>query len=295
MQNTKIEWATKVWNVVTGCFNNCPYCYARQIAKRFGGHYSEILENMPEFKNANGTGASYLPPHYLKEPLQFKTDKGFRQASFPYGFEPTFHDYRLQEPFKHKRKENVFVCSMSDLFHNDIPIEWIYEIFNTTANANRHNYLFLTKNPMRYNEIFQKEYGSNHHRIEPQSNYWMGATITDITALRHYEIAMNYLQPEKLNCKFFASFEPLMQRLDLPKTKLDWVIIGTETGNRKNKIATLSEWVRDLYRQCVNRNIPVFLKNNLTGKVDFLVEGKPLTGLPQQMPVELLISKRTII
>ena len=284
MQNTKIEWATKVWNVLTGCLNNCPYCYARQIAKRFGGHYSEIMDG-------NGTGSAYNPPHLLLAPMEKETKKGFSRASFPYGFEPTFHKYRCNVgSLTSRTKENVFVCSMSDLFHRDIPTEWILEVMET-AKKTRHNFLFLTKNPMRYYELF----GSSTNRGLPASNFWLGATITDAKSLRSYEIAMNYLQPHNLPCKFFVSFEPLMQRLKLPESRLDWVIVGMETGNRKDKSFTLPEWVRDIYIQCKNRNIPIFLKNNLEqSRKDIMFGGKPLSVLPQEMPIELLLNREIL-
>lgn len=117
MKNTKIEWCDDTWNPVTGCLHGCPYCYARRIARRFGG------------KTA---------------------------SPYPLGFLPTMHEHKLGEPRKWKKPRNVFVCSMADLFGSWVPEEWISAVFEACGEAPQHRYIFLTKNPQRYAELARK-------------------------------------------------------------------------------------------------------------------------------------------
>jgi len=113
MQKSKIEWCTHTWSPVTGCLNNCPYCYARKIAQRFGGHSHD--------KNMQPIGLKCeIGLQTLDEPLYNKQAGKLTKAPFPWFFTPTFHKYRLDEPVKRKKPANIFVCSMADLFG-----EWV--------------------------------------------------------------------------------------------------------------------------------------------------------------------------
>jgi len=113
MNITKIEWCTKTWNPVTGCLHNCPYCYARKQVCRFKGDYIQSLDR------------KFL--HEIDTPKERTTKKGkIIKAAYPYGFEPTLYNYRLNEPITHKKPQNIFVCSMADLFGDFIPEKWIF-------------------------------------------------------------------------------------------------------------------------------------------------------------------------
>lgn len=114
MNKTKIDWATMSWNPVTGCYHGCPYCYADRMTIRFSGHWDDNT-----LRTVGGDGNL----HVLDEPMYRHTsgknrDVGVRSvvAPFPFGFDPTFHRYRLGEPQKWKKPQTIFVCSMADLF-----------------------------------------------------------------------------------------------------------------------------------------------------------------------------------
>ena len=124
MNKTKIEWCDMTWNPVTGCLHNCEYCYARKIAQRFGGD----LSFTSIFK-------SYEIYDLNEKVWQFSRGK---IAVYPYKFAPTFHRYHLNEPQKHKKPQNVFVCSMADLFGDWIPDEWIQAVFKACEAAPQH-------------------------------------------------------------------------------------------------------------------------------------------------------------
>lgn len=108
MNNTKIEWCDSSWNPVTGCLNDCAYCYARKMATRFGGSqkYANIFEENEPVRNQAG---KILP--------------------YPHSFSPTFHRYKLDELQKWTKPRTIFVCSMADLFGEWIPDDWIEAVF----------------------------------------------------------------------------------------------------------------------------------------------------------------------
>ena len=129
MNKTKIEWCDSTWNPVTGCLHGCEYYYARRIAERFGGCDNPI------------------DSRELLQPMTITRRNGKAvDAPFPFGFEPTLHRYRLDEPYQ-RRGLNIFVCSMADLFGEWVPDEWIEEVMNACLLSPQHRYLFLTKNP----------------------------------------------------------------------------------------------------------------------------------------------------
>lgn len=241
---TKIDWADATWNPVTGCYHDCPYCYARNIAKRFGMH-------LTEWKCRN--------IHDLEEPIRKKAMPGKIRAitPYPYDFEPTIHRYKLYEPQTWKKPRTVFVCSMADLFGNWVPDEWILAVMGACRAAPQHRYLFLTKNPDRYREA--EKWAPAHIRPKNAAEIWYGRTYTPGSGVE---------MPWQLNT--FLSVEPLlapMPKEDIARLKhfYDWVIIGAETGNRKGKIVPERAWVEDIARACVADEIPVFMKESLRG------------------------------
>jgi protein gp37 len=172
------------------------------------------------------------------------------KAPYPFGFVPTFHRYRLREPEATKTPKTVFVGSMTDLFGDWVPDEWIQEVFAACAAAPQHRYLFLTKNPERY--VMMGELGL----LPEHKNFWYGTTVTDDEApLFWSELHNTFLSIEPILAPFIGSV----------RNKADWVIIGAETGNRKGKVIPRREWIDNIVANCREAGIPVFMKESLRG------------------------------
>ncbi len=214
MNKTGIEWCDMTWNPVTGCFgptgNVCRYCYAKERVIRFQGY--ELNGQTTTFNPYDGLAV-------LDAPLEIADKFGKRRrAAFPFGFDPTFHKYRLDEPMRVKTHKDIFVGSMTDLFGKWVPYGWIREVFAACAAAPQHRYLFLTKNPERYVEL--AELGL----LPENKNFWFGSTVTDDE--------MPFFFSECHNT--FLSIEPILAPFIVTnRQKADWIIIGAETGNRK--------------------------------------------------------------
>ena len=232
-QKTKIDWCDSSWNPITGCLHGCPYCYARGMARRFGG---KII-----------TGHDHL--YILDEPA--RREDGTINP-YPYGFDPTYHKYRLTIPQEWKKPQTIFVCSMADMFGDWVPEEWIDQIFTACLAAPQHRYMFLTKNGKRYMELAKKG-------IMPDTeNFWYGCSVT---------------RPEEPfffsdRYKTFASIEPILEPFDwVPGLKHielpDWIIAGAETGNRKGKVKPKRDWLGGIINGCAEHHIPLFMKESL--------------------------------
>lgn len=244
MENTKIDWCDSTWNPVTGCLHECEYCYARGIAERFGGKqkYSNIFDELEPMRGSDGKALAY-----------------------PHSFSPTFHRYRMNDYIR-KKGRNIFVCSMADLFGGWVPDGWIKEVFGACQKAPQHNYLFLTKNPRRYCDLQRKG-------ILPQGdNYWFGTTY-DHGSKGKYELTGKQ--------HVFVSLEPLLQDIgaDIGCIEAEWIIVGAETGRRKDKVVPKREWIENILHYCEKEGIPLFMKSSL---VD--IWGEPLI---QDFPREL--------
>lgn len=137
---TKIDWCDSSWNPVTGCNHGCKYCYARRIAERFSTAMA-----MPDFELLVPVDEPH-PVYELSEPVRHDFH-GNKREPYPYGFQPTFHRYKLDEPQHWKKPRTIFVCSMGDMFGNWVPDEWIKQLFEACEAAPQHRFLFLTKNP----------------------------------------------------------------------------------------------------------------------------------------------------
>jgi protein gp37 len=193
------------------------------------------------------------------------------KAPFPFGFEPTYYKYRLNEPKEAKRPQNIFVCSMADLFGSWVPTKWIADVIDSCLAAPQHNYMFLTKNPARYKDL-------QRMAILPQTpNFWYGTTATN--AADFVEKGNDLLEAfEETSCRTFVSIEPLMEDFDPWRTTLpylDWVIIGAETGNRKGKVTPKRSWIMGIADICKHYSIPLFMKDSLiqiVGRDDMLQE-----------------------
>lgn len=260
MNKTKIEWCDSTWNPVTGCLHDCEYCYARKIANRFGG-----WEYTPGMLAANvAEDKTYIHPmkkYYgeaketefgkiaeIKDPFLKKDGS---KAPYPFGFTPTFHKYRLDISKKWTEPRTIFVCSMADLFGEWVPDEWIEEVFAACAKAPQHRYLFLTKNPRRYVEL------ARNGKLPRDDNMWYGSTIT----APHMDFYIDK------NRNTFLSIEPLLKRFPpenvIPKGAVNWIIIGAETGNLKDKVFPRKEWIDIICETADGLHIPVFMKDSL--------------------------------
>lgn len=258
MEKSKIDWCDSTWNPVTGCLHGCEYCYARGIAKRFGGwtdsdgdtyHDTFLMDN------------SLV--RVLDKPLQIMRGEkigNWAKAPYPYDFQPTLHRYRLND-YIGKKGRNIFVCSMADLFGKWVPENWIDEVFNACEKAPQHNYLFLTKNVERYCK----------YSVPMADNMWYGTSITR-------EPEMHLFNSLPAFCNIFVSIEPILEDLKLREhnvmfRQVNWVIIGAETGRRKDKVTPERKWIEDIVNECRNAHypVPVFMKSSLAE-----VWGEPL-------------------
>lgn len=159
---------------------------------------------------------------------------------------PKFFPERLEQ-LKSKKPKTIFMNSMSDIA--DWEDEWIEQTFLAMNENKQHNYLFLTKRLKGYKDI------------EYTNNIWLGNTIT-----KQSDFIKEYGRP--LNAKRFYSIEPILEPIrlplnNIPKRNVEWVIIGAETGNRKNKVVPKKEWIDDIVKQCRELEIPVFMKDSL--------------------------------
>ena len=263
MNKTKIDWADATWNPVTGCLHGCEYCYARKIAKRFGGasetHNNECCHECQWI--TEGTGEI----HDLDEPV-YDFDHG-RNAPYPFDFDPTFHRYKLDEPQHWKKPRTIFVCSMADLFGNWVPGEWIDDVIKATQRALQHRYLFLTKNPERYGEWLERFETCSIDGLDELENCWFGAS------------ASNNAELERANRSraVWISLEPIRERIETDEDQFmmfnpytgaerkrwSWVVIGAETGNSKNKVVPKKEWIQEIADICRQEGTPVFMKESL--------------------------------
>lgn len=245
MEKTKIDWCESTWNPVTGCYHECPYCYARGIANRFSGHGERWNDDKLHVLD----NKMYAEESETAEP-------------YPYGFVPTLRRYRLNE-YEKKKGRTIFVCSMADLFGSWVPDSWIEEVFAACDKAPQHNYIFLTKNPARYADLSRKGI------LRTGENMWYGFSQTGEEALN-----LIYLE-QRVN--FFVSAEPLLKPISVILG--DWVIVGAETGRRKDKITPKREWIENIVSDCKKYDIPIFMKSSLAD-----IWGEPLI---QEFPKQL--------
>lgn len=240
MIKTKIDWCNSTYNPISGCKHHCEYCYARRIAERFAG-----CTMAPH----GITSASIITIHERMHSI----DKNgvVRNAAYPFGFTPTLHEYRLEDPKTKGFGKNVFVCSTADMFGRWVPDEWITKVFQSCEAADGHRYLFLTKNPVRY--IYLAEKGL----LPKNENFWYGSTVTDDSMPAFYAEGYNT----------FVSIEPVLAPFESGDNgiadKVDWAIIGAETGNRKNKVVPDPSWITSIANEFKKRGKPVFMKESL--------------------------------
>ncbi|MGI8961641.1 MAG: DUF5131 family protein [Bryobacteraceae bacterium] len=224
--NSQIEWTESTWNPVTGCTKispGCKHCYAERMAGRL---------------------------------------KAMGQPNYANGFELTLQERALELPLKWKKPQRIFVNSMSDLFHKDVPIEYIQRVFSIMRQAHWHQFQVLTKRAERLDEI--------NKQVDWPENIWMGVSIeSDKFAYR-----ANHLRAGDAAVKFL-SLEPLLGPLPtLDLTGIDWVIVGGESGPGARNIE--ESWVLDIKQLCRTTGVPFFFKQ--WGGVNKKATGRLLTG-----------------
>jgi protein gp37 len=210
MATSKIEWTESTWNPLTGCTKvspGCKNCYAERMAKR--------LQAMGVEKYRNG-------------------------------FKLTLHEDVMEEPITWMKPQYIFVNSMSDLFHKDVPLNFILRIFDVMRRANWHQFQVLTKRAERLLEL--------DSQIIWPDNVWMGVSIENSNYIHRIGLLLQTHATIK-----FLSLEPLLGPLpNLNLTGIDWVIVGGESGPHARPIKP--EWVRDIRDQCLRARVPFFFK-----------------------------------
>lgn len=248
MNKSKIEWCDHTWNPITGCLHGCEYCYARTMTRRFSCDVraNKMARADYRIQNAPDTGNEL---YILDKPMLNGTGS---VLVYPFGFEPTFHRYRMEIPEKLKMGNNIFVGAMADVFGEWVPDEWLDEIFEVCKNHPLHNYLFLTKNVARY----------SHYGVPTESkNMWYGTTITRESEMSRFNSLPAYGNR-------FVSIEPLLEDVEPEKhnimfKQVNWIIIGAETGRRKNKVVPDFEWIKKIVVEADYAGTPVFMKDSL--------------------------------
>jgi protein gp37 len=212
---SKIEWTDATWNPIRGCVKispGCKHCYAETFAERFRG----------------------VPGHPYEE-----------------GFDPRLVEGKLGEPFGWGRSRRVFVNSMTDLFQQDVPDDYIRRVFEVMAAASWHTYQVLTKRAERMEEVVQ----SLPPRLQQLPHVWLGVSVED----RRYGLPrIEHLRRTPASIRFL-SVEPLLESLGAVNLRdLHWMIVGGESGPGARPLDPT--WVRELREQCATAHVPFFFK-----------------------------------
>jgi len=209
-EKSSIEWTDATWNPVRGCTKvspGCKFCYAETFAERFRG----------------------VPGH-----------------PFERGFDLQLVPHSLDMPRRWRRGRLVFVNSMSDLFHEGVPLEYIKRVFGVMAECPQHQFQILTKRAERLSDVSRE--------LQWPANVWIGVSVETSDYL--WRVAHLRKIPAHIR---FLSLEPLLGPLDnLPLEGLHWVIVGGESGRHPRRIA--AEWVRSIRDQCLVAGVPFFFK-----------------------------------
>lgn len=232
-----IEWTQSTWNPVTGCTKiseGCRHCYAERMARRLQAM------GQPNYRN---------------------------------GFELTCHPESLDLPLRWKKPQRVFVNSMSDLFHADVPLDFIQRVFATMREARQHIFQVLTKRGRRLAELSPL--------LDWTENIWMGVTVENAACKDRIDDLRSTIASVK-----FLSIEPLLDDMgDVDLTDIDWVIAGGESGPGARPMQ--AEWVRAIRDQCLARCVPFFFKQwggFNKKKAGRLLDGRTWDEMPEPTP-----------
>jgi protein gp37 len=233
--NSPIEWTEATWNPVTGCDKispGCAHCYAERMAMRL---------------------------------------QAMGQRNYTRGFELTLQPQMLDLPLRWKRSKRIFVNSMSDMFHADVPVQFIQEAFDVMRRAHWHQYQILTKRSERLVEL--------DSQLNWQPQIWMGVSVENA----RFQHRIDHLRDTRAHVKFL-SLEPLLGPLpQLDLTEIDWVIVGGESGPRARPMDPA--WVLEIRDQCQVAGVAFFFKQ--WGGVFKSRTGRELEGRTwNQMPRE---------
>lgn len=233
MAQSNIEWTESTWNPITGCNKispGCKHCYAERMAFRL---------------------------------------QAMGQPNYANGFNLTLHEHMLEHPLNWKKPQVIFVNSMSDLFHTNVPLNFIQKVFHTMRRAHWHQFQILTKRSERLLELSSQ--------IDWPDNVWMGVSVEN----EDYAFRIDHLRQTGAKTKFL-SLEPLLGPLkNLELRNIDWVIVGGESGPGARPMQP--EWVTDIRDQCLKTNVPFFFKQ--WGGVRKKRNGRSLDGKTwNQMP-----------
>lgn len=232
--NSHIEWTEATWNPVTGCTKisaGCKHCYAERMAKRL---------------------------------------KAMGVEQYKDGFKLTLQPKTLELPYKWKKGKVIFVNSMSDLFHKNVPDSYIEQVFQVMNDCTQHHFQVLTKRPERAASIAKK--------LNWTKNIWMGTSVEN-TDTQH---RIHSLQKIPANIRFL-SLEPLLGPLPrIPLARINWVIVGGESGPGAREMK--KEWVVQIKDQCIKKNVAFFFKQ--WGGVQKSKHGRELDGqIYDELPV----------
>jgi protein gp37 len=233
-QNSSIEWTESTWNPITGCDKispGCKFCYAERMAKRLKAMGSENYKN---------------------------------------GFKLALHEHVLELPLTWKKPQTIFVNSMSDLFHKNVPVEFIQKMFEVMNRASWHRFQILTKRSDRLLEL--------NNKLTWTENIWMGVSVEN----QDYTFRIDDLRNISAHTKFL-SIEPLIGPISKLNLKnIDWVIAGGESGPGARPMK--KEWVIEIKDKCLDSRVPFFFKQ--WGGVNKKKRGRLLEGrIWNQMPL----------
>lgn len=237
---SSIEWTEYTWNPVTGCTKispGCQNCYAERMTKRL---------------------------------------QAMGQANYINGFKVTLHEDVLAVPLRWKRPSTIFVNSMSDLFHADVPLEFIRKVFAVMRLASAHQYQILTKRSERLAELSPI--------LEWPHNVWMGVSVEN----SDYQFRIDHLRQTGAHLKF-VSVEPMLGPLKRPTLEgIDWVIVGGESGPGARPMK--KEWVAEIRDRCLDAGVAFFFKQ--WGGTNKKKSGRELEGrVWNQMPENFAASR----
>ncbi len=237
MAKTAIEWTESTWNPVTGCNKisaGCKNCYAEKLAHRL---------------------------------------QAMGQRNYVDGFNLTLQPHMLELPLKWKKPQTIFVNSMSDLFHDEVPFDYVERVFDVMNRAHWHRFQVLTKRAERVAELSDS--------LSWSSNIWMGVSVEN----QDFVSRIDYLRETKAAVKFL-SLEPLLSSLkNLRLQNIDWVIVGGESGLNARPIK--EDWVVDIRNQCDAANVAFFFKQwggKNKKKTGRLLEGNTYDAMPVRSP-----------
>ena len=235
-----IEWTESTWNPVTGCTKispGCAHCYAERMARRL---------------------------------------QAMGQANYRNGFQVTLHEHVLELPLQWKSPQTIFVNSMSDLFHEDVPFDFIRRIFSVMESASWHRFQILTKRSKRLAECAAA--------LPWPDNVWMGVTVEN----NDFTHRIDHLRSVDAVVRFL-SLEPLIGPVqDMNLTSIDWVIVGGESGPGARPMN--AEWVRNVLYQCRAEGVPFFFKQwggTNKKKTGRLLDGKTYEEMPDPLQTKI--------